>query len=132
MATWAGALLLATAGHPQRTMLLAHLLWSGVPEGGTAGEDAWERALAAADSLTRPEHEARWAALTANQRRVLRALVQYGSPMAGAAGAALALPKGSAGRAVDAVLAEGDVERDPGGTLRIVDPMFAPWVAALR
>jgi len=126
-----GALLAVAAGHPQRTMLLAHLLWSEVPEGRTAGEDDWERALAAAESLTRPEHEARWAALTANRRRVLRALVQYGSPMAADAVAALALPKGSAGRAIDTVIAEGDVERGPSGALRIVDPMFARWVATL-
>src|SRR3954468_7570394 len=36
-----GPLLDTAAGHPQRTMLLAHLLWERTPAGGTATEETW-------------------------------------------------------------------------------------------
>jgi hypothetical protein len=60
-----GALLDATAGHPQRTMLLAHTMWEATPPGGRADEQTW---LAAWDRVlevdVRDELRAVWSGMT--------------------------------------------------------------------
>lgn len=124
-----GPLLDLAQGHPQRTMLLAHLLWEATQPGAEATELGWHAAIATALSYVDYELEARWSALTANERRVLRGLVEHGNLGAGAL-AALALPKGSVDGTIRRLLAVGELERD-GGALRLVDPLFQRWMEGL-
>lgn len=124
-----GPLVELADGHPQRAMLLAHLLWQVTPDGGEADEPGWRDAVDTALAYVGYELQSRWTALTTNERRVLRGLVEYAN-LGGGALAALALPKGSVDGTVSRLLAAGDLERD-GGRLRVVDPLFARWVRGL-
>ena len=57
-------------GHPQRTMLLAHLLWERTPAGSRAGEEQWLGAAEQAMVEVQDELRAIWTGLSAGQRRV--------------------------------------------------------------
>src|SRR6201996_5103544 len=63
-----------TRGHPQRSMMLAHYLWQRTPRAGSADETTWLSALDQATADAAPLMQAIWRALTANERRVARAL----------------------------------------------------------
>lgn len=120
--------LLATAeGHPQRAMLLAHCLWSATPEHASADDDIWARALEEVMARTVRESETLWRGLGPNEQRVLRAVVQYGSPYRKDALVSTGLAKGTAADVVERLVATGDLERDA-GRLRVVDPLLARWV----
>ena len=116
-------------GHPQRTMLLAHLLWQATPEGAVADEEGWLRAVETALGYITYELESWWAALTGNERRVLRGVVDHGHLGADVL-VALDLPKGSVDGTVRRLLADGDLERAD-DRLRVVDPLFALWIGRL-
>ena len=114
--------------HPQRLMLLAHLLWDQVETGPATMSDL-RRAYDAAVRAVGQELRFLWDGLTANERRVLAAVASDLSPykaeartMAGLASAS------SAQRAVEALLGRGILERRNGETLRIIDPLLARWV----
>jgi hypothetical protein len=122
------ALLALTGGHPQRSMLLADLLWLRTPKGTSATHQRLVAAVGDALARTRIESETRWAALTANQKRVLRGTVEYGSAMSRDALTALGMSKGSVQGAQKALLAEGDLETAGEAGYRLVDPFLAEWV----
>lgn len=71
----------ASEGHPQRAMLLAHLLWIRVAEGQVASRQDWDEALSAA--LTRIDADARAVlrGLQPGERKTLRAVAEYGGPL---------------------------------------------------
>jgi hypothetical protein len=125
-----GPLLDTAAGHPQRTMLLAHVLWELTPEGETATEETW---LAAYDRVmqdVRDELRAVWSGLPTSQRRVLTA-VGEGREGIYAAGRRHGGSRGGAVvKAAEALLNRGEVVEDSSTTtgLRIVDPLLAAWV----
>lgn len=127
-------LLRLVAGHPQRAMLLAHLLWERTPAGGVADASTWARALEAARLLMADEAAGVWESLTVTQRAALLALVNEGSATA----AGSATPKSSRQRAVAALKERGVVEVDErvgtrgGVRLRVVDPLLADWVVTRR
>lgn len=124
-----GPLLDLADGHPQRAMLLAHLLWEQTPAAGRA-DGHWEAALTIARTQATDEATAIWESLTTAQRAALRAVVVHASPTATAAQG----PRASRQRAGQHLLARGLVEateeRGPrGGTrYRLVDPLLADWV----
>ncbi len=117
-----------TRGHPQRSMMLAHYLWQRTPRGAAADEETWVAALdqAAADSA--PLMRAIWRALTANERRMVRALAVTTTPLYGEeTAAAVGIKRASIGRAIESLLSNADVIRD-GNRLRLTDPMFELWL----
>jgi hypothetical protein len=118
-----------SGGHPQRAMLLAHLLWSRVPVGQIATADDWADTMAAA--LRRIDAEARtlFSGLTVTERKALRAVAEYGSPLSSRALRTLDLAKTSARQAADRLLAEGVLERDETDAWRLVDPLLARWIS---
>jgi hypothetical protein len=125
--------LLATgAGHPQRTMLLAHALWELTPARGRADEQTWAEAHDRALGQVRDELRAIWGSLATGQRRVLATIAQDVMPLYAAARGS---SRGGAVRgAVQALENRGEVVRDPSTRTgyRAVDPLLGAWVAAGR
>ncbi|MGH8869395.1 MAG: helix-turn-helix domain-containing protein [Actinomycetes bacterium] len=120
----------ASEGHPQRAMLLAHLLWTQTPDGGRADADTWQRTLVATDRRVSDEMAALWGGLSRGERKVLRAVQAYGSPYRSAAAQALDLPKSTAQEALRGLVARGVLEQEADeGPPLIVDPMLTRWVA---
>jgi hypothetical protein len=125
-----GPLVALAAGHPQRAMLLAHLLHEQVPAGAQAGERHWARALAAARRLVHDEATAVWESLTPPQRSALRAVHRHGSPTA----AGETAPRASRQSAGQVLVRRGLVELDEqpgprgGRRYRLVDPMLGDWL----
>lgn len=119
----------ATDGHPQRLMLVAHLMWEMVDPGETADQEIAGAAIERADARTDAEHRATVDALDRTHRETLRAVAGYGSPYARAAERTLGLARSSAQSAVAALLADAALERDPdSGAWRVVDPLLARWL----
>ena len=127
-----GELVATGAGHPQRTMLLAHRLWAVTPARGEATDARWRSALGATLAQLTIEFEAVWTALTPNERRVVAAIAGGLSPLSARDGRTVGLRgPSSAQKAIDALIRRGTLERGEGG-LRVVDPLLALWVSELR
>jgi hypothetical protein len=125
-----GPLLDLADGHPQRAMLLAHLLWEQTRADGRADE-RWPAALKIARAQANDEAAAIWESLSRVQRAALRAVAEQGSATAsGTTGL-----RSSRQRAAQALQARGLVEPidQPGprggARLRLVDPLLADWLA---
>lgn len=123
----AGNLAQAAEGHPQRAMLLANQLWERTPRGGTAGIDDWLGAVAAAREQVAPQFEAIWSRLTVNERKVLRAVAEFGSPTVVKAQNNLGLKPGTAQAAADRLVDAGELRRID-SKLSFVDPFMRAWV----
>jgi uncharacterized protein len=116
-------------GHPQRLMLIAHLLWDRVDARHAATWVDLRSAYDAAMRLVDPELRYLWESLSANERRVLAALASELSPYQQEARRLMGLAnRSSAARAVAGLEAKTTVERVGDEQLRIVDPMLARWV----
>lgn len=120
-------LVAASEGHPQRAMLLAHLLWTRVPPGQVADAAAWSAALAEAVQRVDAEARALLGRMSAGERKTLRAVAEYGSPLSSRALRTLDLPKTTAAGASQKLLGEGVLEREEGGW-RLVDPLLGRWI----
>jgi uncharacterized protein len=117
-----------TRGHPQRSMMLAHYLWERTARGGAADEAEWVAALDQAAVDTAPLMRAIWRALTANERRVSRALAVVSTPLySEETAAAVGIKRTSIRKALDGLIANADVI-EQGGRPRITDPMFELWL----
>jgi uncharacterized protein len=132
-----GPLIDLAAGHPQRAMLLAHLLHEAVPPRGSATERHWQRALDSARRQVHDEATAVWESLTPAQRAALRAVHEHGSPTAaGTSGSGVSrASRQSAGQVlVRRGLIEDDDEPGPRGgrRYRLVDPMLGDWLDQRR
>lgn len=113
------------AGHPQRAMLLAHLLF----EQDDADPDALERALAAAVHEAGDALEQTWRALSVAQRRLLGAVAAgHGRVIGGAARTFTGMGKGSQAKVRDQLVAECHLERADDGGMRFVDPLLRIWL----
>lgn len=123
--------LLNTAqGHPQRTMLLAHVLWDLTPAGGEANEETW---LAAYDRVMREVHDelrAAWSALPASQRRVLTAVAEASESIYSAARRHGGSRGGAPRTALEALVDRGEIVKDEatGTGYRVSDPLLASWI----
>lgn len=129
-------LVLAAEGHPQRLMLMSHLLWDRVADGQPATlsdlRSAHDTAMRAVD----PELRYLWDALTPNERRVLGAFASGFTPYQQEAQLLMGLAnRSSAARAVGRLEGSAIIERNREHEhnaeeehLRIVDPLLARWV----
>ncbi len=136
------------AGHPQRTMLLAHLLHRELEvraSGGTtlrSPEDAALDGLALADAIfdraldqTREAHQGNWDALSAGKKAVLAALADGVRPTGSRATERAGLSRAALQSALRELGREGQhVSRVTSGpetspNWRFVDPLFARWVS---
>jgi uncharacterized protein len=124
-------LLAAADGHPQRAMMLAHHLWEQVAQGDAATLDHWRAAHAAALEELQPQFDAQWRGFSTTEQRALRAVIAGdGSPYRQRVLERLGLDKSGAQKAVGRLNASADLEQD-GRRQRVVDPLFAEWIARL-
>jgi hypothetical protein len=122
-------LVAASEGHPQRAMLLAHLLFQQVKPRGSATAESLQAALEAALDRVDPEARAIMGGLDAGSRKTLRAIAEYGSPLSARAARTLDLPKTTAADAASRLTKVGVVERDPTSKQwRLVDPLMSRWI----
>jgi hypothetical protein len=125
-----GPLLDASRGHPQRTMLLAHILWEFSSEGEEVSEEIWLSAYDEVMHHVRDELRAAWSALPTSQRRVLTAIAENREGIY-AAGRRQGGSRGGAVRsAVEALRDRGEIveDADTASGWRLVDPLLAVWV----
>lgn len=121
-------------GHPQRTMLLAYILWELTDEGEEATEDTWLAAFDRVMREVRDELRAAWSALPTSQRRVLAAVAEGGQGVYAAGRRYGGSRGGAVRRAVDALIDRGDIAEDATSStgLRVLDPLLAAWIAEGR
>jgi len=125
-----GPLLDTAAGHPQRTMLLAHILWNLTAEGETATEQTW---LAAYDRVmreVRDELRAVWTGLPPAQRRVLTTVAEGREGIYAAGRRHGGSRGGAAVKATEGLVDRGEITQDPSSAsgMRVIDPLLAAWV----
>jgi hypothetical protein len=133
-------LVVTAAGHPQRTMLLAHLLHrelsarvlgtTTLPEGGEVdGLELAEAVLRRALATTQEAHQAVWDALPAGKKAVLAALADGDSPTGTTTARRFETSRATLQSALRELAKEGQhVTRDGSGPWRYVDPLLALWV----
>jgi len=122
-------LIQTAAGHPQRSIMLAHHLWEQVDEGDAGTLDAWSRAHATALLELQPEFDARWRGFSVTEQKALRAVIAGdGSPYRTRVLARLALEKPTAQAAIERLSAAAEIELAD-GKQRVIDPLFAEWIA---
>ena len=126
-------LLEAAQGHPQRAMLLAHRLWEATPQGEDATLDRWQDAHAAALHELDAEFDAQWRGFNATEQKTLRAVVLGdGSPYRQGVLNRLDLTKDAAKWALPRLESTAELEKvGSDGRRRVVDPLFAEWIAGL-
>ena len=115
------------AGHPQRTMQLADAAWRLVDRDGEATTATWDAALDVVRTATADGHERLYSSLQDGEKLVLRVLASGGSVF-GRAGKVLDLPTGTAQHARRRLVERGHLVED-GDRHRLVDPLFADWIA---
>jgi len=128
-----GWLLDLVDGHPQRSMLLAHLLWRHTPEGERAGDGAWAAAHEEAWAYLQGDFEATWDGLSRVEAGVVEAVAAGVQSLTGKLAREVhGLPRGSAAPEAARRLVERGLLAGPSGELDLVDPVLARWVAAGR
>jgi hypothetical protein len=126
--------LLQTAqGHPQRAIMLAYHLWEQVPAGEAGSLDRWDLADAAAAAEVKPEFDALWRGYgsPADQKALRSIIAGNGSAFRESVLKRLDLDKSTARSAVQRLLASADIEPAGEGKYRVVDPLYAEWIAKL-
>ena len=126
-----GLVLDAAAGHPQRTMLLAHHVWERTALGQQADEATFSEGLTAAMAELGDEFVVAWTGLTVGGRKLLVALAGGQSPYARNAGSSRG---GAIQHTLTQLTATGEIVRDDASVngWRIVDPLFGAWLQAGR
>jgi hypothetical protein len=100
-----------------------------VGDGEAATLADWERAHAGVLAELRPEFDAQWRRMQANDQKTLRSIIAGGgSAYRQAVLARLELDKAAARRAVARLADAADIEAD-GRQHRVVDPLFREWIA---
>jgi uncharacterized protein len=139
-------LVASAAGHPQRTMLLAHLLHRELARRAAPGigEEPMTEGLALADEVfalalrqTTEAHHAVWDSLSAGKKAVLAALADGIRPTGSRATERSGLSRAALQSALRELGREGQhvarrVTETPGAgsaDWRFVDPLFARWVS---
>jgi hypothetical protein len=125
-------LLESAKGHPQRAMLLAHRLWEQLPRGRDATLDHWRAARRAALAELDAEFDAQWRGFDTTVQKTMRALVAGdGSPYKADVLRRLDLTTDGAKWALRRLEATAEIEKTD-GKRRVVDPLFAEWIAILN
>jgi hypothetical protein len=115
------------AGHPQRTMLLAHHLFDRLEEPG-AGEDAARDALDAALRELDDSYISLWTGLGRSERAAVVALADGLSPTSRAVAQDHGTARSSMQRAVERLEADGQLVVRHEARLELLDPLFAEWL----
>jgi hypothetical protein len=123
-------LLDVSQGHPQRTMLLAHILWELTDEGEEVDEELWLSAYDEVMHQVRDELRAAWSALPTSQRRVLAAVAENREGVYAAGRRQGGSRGGAVSSAIAALRDRGEIFEDPDAVSgwRLVDPLLASWV----
>ena len=134
-------LMSTAAGHPQRTMLLAHLLHrelaararssTTLPEGPDVEDLALADAVVRrALSMTNEAHQAVWDGLSSGKKAVLGALADGDSPTGTTTARRLGTSRATLQSALRELGKEGQhlVREGDAGPWRYVDPLLAVWV----
>lgn len=123
------ALVAVSAGHPQRSMLLAHMLF----EQGDDDPDALPKAVDAALREATDGLEQTWRGLSDGRRRLLGALAAGHTELTGKAALAhTGHAKGTQAGMRDALEADTLIAKDTAGTWGFVDPFLALWLRQER
>jgi Cdc6-like AAA superfamily ATPase len=123
-------LVLITEGHPQRLMLVGHMLWERVQPHATATMSDLRAAYDATMRAVGPEIRYLWDALSTNERRVLSILASGLSPYQQNARLYTELVSSSSvARSLEGLESKSVIEREEDREqLRIVDPLVGRWV----
>jgi uncharacterized protein len=126
-------LLQAAQGHPQRAIMLAHHLWERVAPKQSATLEDWEHTHVAVLAELGPEFDAMWRGYPSSvAQKTLRSIVAgEGSAYRQAVLGRLDLTKSAAGAAVRRLLDSADIEEAGSGKYRVVDPLYAEWIARI-
>ena len=123
------ALVAVSAGHPQRAMLLAHMLFEQEDD----DPEALPAAIAAALREASDGLEQTWRALGDGKRRLLGALAAgHGELLGKAALAQTGHAKATQVGLRDALVADTHITRGADGSWRFVDPFLALWLTQPR
>jgi len=129
-------LLEIAAGHPQRSMLLAHFLWEATPARGEASGETWASTLARVlDIEAAEELRSAWTAFNGGERRAMLAIAGGRPPYSRATQRQVGGSRGGGmEHAIRSLLDAGALAEDPRAPAgyRIVDPLLAHWVRAGR
>jgi uncharacterized protein len=129
-------LLELAAGHPQRSMLLAHLLWEETSAQGEATGRAWTSALARVLEVEAAEElRGAWSGLNAGERRALLAIADGQPPYSRSTQRRVGGSRGGAmEHAIRSLHDAGELVEDrhsPAG-YAVVDPLLAHWIRSGR
>ena len=120
-------------GHPQRAMLMAHLLFDETRRGETATDETWSEVLEASWPYLRDDFAHTWESLSALEAGVVEAVASStGGLTSRKARDRFGLPAGSgAPRAARRLADRGLLLENRAAATRyeLVDPLFARWVA---
>jgi hypothetical protein len=117
-----------TAGHPQRTILLAHHLYEIVDADEPVDDPALE-AIERGLRETRDAHQALWDALSRVERIVCVALADGQAPTGTRVADDHRVPRSTLQDALGRLLSDGrQVQRREDGTPYLLDPLFAEWL----
>ncbi|HTW43521.1 MAG TPA: hypothetical protein VMD79_14540 [Solirubrobacteraceae bacterium] len=128
------ALLALGAGHPQRTMLLAHAVFELTPRDGTATQETWNAAYEEAMRQVGDELRSVWSALPTSQRRSLTVVAENAASLY-ANGRSHGGSRGGAVRsAIRALEARGEITADAHTRTgyRLTDPLLGAWIVEGR
>jgi uncharacterized protein len=128
-----GPILDVAAGHPQRTMFLAHHTWEATPDGGTADEATFATAYDGAMSEEAEAFRAVWNTISVNERRVLTRISNNVEALT-TRRSAIPMPRSSAVHAALTLTRNAFILEDATAVsgYRLADPLLARWVNAGR
>ncbi len=116
------------AGHPQRTMLLAHHLFE-LLRADQRGDDPAREALERALDETQDVHQGVWDNSSRLERLVLLALAEGRAPTGDRIAAEHRVARSSLHDALNRIAEDGQhVERTPHAGPRLVDPLLGAWL----
>ena len=119
-------------GHPQRSMLLAHHLWSLVPRAGRAAIEHWLDARDHAIEQQEAFLRAQLRSLPLNEQRAATALALHpGAATSQDTLNLVGLSRNSAYAAIAALRDRGEAIETPLG-LRLTDPLMEHWLRELK
>lgn len=122
------------AGHPQRTMLLAHDIWDLTGTQTAADEATAAAAIDTAVNSLAEEFRAVWSRMTAAERQIMAALAGGQGPYSQAAGQT-SRSGSQTKNALNALTERADVTRyvaPAADRYTIVDPLLAEWIRGGR
>jgi hypothetical protein len=122
---WIDELVAFSGGHPQRAMMIAHMLWEQDPQ----DPDALSLAIDAATHEAAEGLEQTWAGLTANERKVLGAVAAGQRQTASKAALQVSgISKSSHIYAADRLVEHCVLRVSSDGLLSVVDPLLTHWL----